>query len=66
MTPQPVYLITPKAAERLGVGTSTLRRWAKAGHVRHTVMPSGRLRFAASDLDACIARRGPDSEVGAA
>ncbi len=66
MTPEPVPLTTGEAARYLGVGLSTLRRWAKAGRVRHTVMPSGRLRFTEADLEACLARRGPDTEAGAA
>ncbi len=66
MTPNLVPLTTGEAARYLGVGLSTLRRWAKAGRVRHTVMPSGRLRFAAEDLDACLAQRGPGETAGVA
>ncbi len=58
MTPDEVHLTTPDAAKRLGVGTSTLRRWAKEGRVRHVLLPSGRMRFAVTDLDAYLAPRG--------
>ncbi len=58
-------LTTGEAADYLGIGPTTLRRWANDGLVRHTVLPSGRLRFERADLDACLAQRGP-GEVGAA
>ncbi len=58
-------LTTGEAASYLRVAQSTLRRWAKDGRVRHTALPSGRLRFQLADLDACLARRGPD-KAGAA
>lgn len=38
----------------MGVSIGTVRRWAKTGRLRHAVMPSGRLRFRADDLDAAI------------
>lgn len=72
MTPDPVQYTTPEAAARLGVGTSTLRRWAKEGRVRHVLLPSGRMRFAADDLAALLIPRGSaphspsDVEAGAA
>lgn len=47
---------TPEAARRLGVGTSTLRRWADEGKVPHTRLPSGRLRFSDDDLATAIER----------
>lgn len=36
----------------LGVGASTVRRWAKNGRIRHVVSPSGRVRFRAEDVEA--------------
>lgn len=68
MTPQQVHLTTPEAAARLGVGTSTLRRWAKEGRVRHVLLPSGRMRFDIADLDAYLAPRGaaPEQRTAAA
>ena len=64
MTPDAVRITTGKAAERLGVGTSTLRRWAKEGRVRHVLMPSGQMRFDTADLDAYLTPRG-DAPAGA-
>lgn len=57
MTPDQVHYTTPEAAARLGVGTSTLRRWAKEGRVRHVLLPSGRMRFLSADLDAVLVPR---------
>ncbi len=63
MTPEAVRITTGKAAERLGVGTSTLRRWAKEGRVRHVLMPSGQMRFDTADLDAMLVPQGSAPEA---
>ncbi len=65
MAPHPGSLTTGQAADRLGVGAATVRRWAKEGRVRHVVLPSGRMRFDPADLDAYLAPRG-DAPAGAA
>lgn len=40
----------------MGVSIGTVRRWAKAGHLRHVVMPSGRIKFRREDLDEAVRR----------
>jgi excisionase family DNA binding protein len=52
MQPVGQLLSTPEAAKRLGVAEVTIRRWAKAGHIRHVITPGGRMRFDPADLDA--------------
>ena len=52
MGPQPSLLSTGDAEREFGVTAASLRRWAKAGRVRHVVMPSGRLRFFREDIEA--------------
>jgi excisionase family DNA binding protein len=54
MTPLPELLTTGAAADHMGVSVGTVRRWAKAGHLRHVVMPSGRLKFRPEDLDGAV------------
>jgi molybdopterin-binding protein len=46
------------AAERLGVGYSTLKQWIYQGRVRTTQTPGGHHRIAESELDRLLARRG--------
>ena len=45
---------TAAAARLLGVSSDTLRRWARAGKVRHVLLPSGRMRFYAEDIEALL------------
>lgn len=45
------WLSLSKAAERLNVHPSTLRRWADSGDVPVLLTPGGHRRFAVSDLD---------------
>jgi excisionase family DNA binding protein len=52
MTPEVALLTTSQAAERLRIGVSTVRRWAKEGRIRHVVTPTGRVLFDPTDLDA--------------
>ena len=47
-------LTTGEAAQHLRVSVGTLRRWAQDGRIRHSVLPSGRMRFERADLDAAI------------
>jgi len=47
------------AAERLGVGYSTLKRWVLTGRVRTTQTAGGHHRIAESELDRLLARRAP-------
>ena len=49
------------AADRLGVGYSTLKQWIYQGRVRTTQTPGGHHRIADSEIDRLLARRVPDS-----
>ncbi len=49
------------AAERLGVGYSTLKRWVLSGRVRTTQTAGGHHRIAESEIDRLLARRAPDA-----
>jgi excisionase family DNA binding protein len=49
---KPEWLSLSKAAERLGVHRTTLRRWADAGKVPCFLTPGGHRRFRSDDLGA--------------
>jgi molybdopterin-binding protein len=54
-------LITVReAAERLGVGYSTLKRWVLDGRVRTTRTAGGHHRLAETEIDRLMARSQPD------
>jgi excisionase family DNA binding protein len=48
---QEEWLSLPQAAERLGVHSTTLRRWADQGDIPLLRTPGGHRRFTLSDLD---------------
>src|SRR4051812_583196 len=48
------------AAERLGVGYSTLKRWVLTGRVRTTQTAGGHHRISEAEIDRLLARRSPD------
>jgi molybdopterin-binding protein len=51
-------LLTPRAAaERLGVGYSTLKRWVRGGKVRTTRTEGGHHRVAEAEIDRLLARQ---------
>jgi molybdopterin-binding protein len=50
-----------EAAERLGVGYSTLKRWVHTGRVRTTRTEGGHHRVAEPEIDRLMARQQPDS-----
>lgn len=50
------FLTVRKAAERLGVGYSTLKRWVLAGVVRTTRTEGGHHRISDAELDRLAAR----------
>ena len=53
-------LLTARAAaERLGVGYSTLKRWVRNGRVRTTRTEGGHHRVAESEIDRLLARHQP-------
>ena len=47
------------AAERLGVGYSTLKRWVRSGRVRTTRTEGGHHRVAESEIDRLLSRNQP-------
>lgn len=49
------------AAQRLGVGYSTLKQWIYTGHVRTTTTAGGHHRIADAEIDRLIARGNPAS-----
>lgn len=51
-----------KAAERLGVGYSTLKRWVLAGVVRTTRTEGGHHRISDAELDRLAARHAGDDQ----
>jgi len=56
-------LLTARAAaQRLGVGYSTLKRWVRSGHVRTTRTEGGHHRVAESEIDRLLARQQPAGE----
>lgn len=52
------------AAERLGVGYSTLKRWVLSGRVRTTQTAGGHHRIAEAEIDRLLTRRAPDAPAG--
>ena len=48
------------AADRLGVGYSTLKRWVHTGHVRTTTTEGGHHRVAESEIERLLTRQQPD------
>jgi molybdopterin-binding protein len=55
-------LVTVRAAaERLGVGYSTLKRWVHTGHVRTTRTEGGHHRVSDAEIDRLLARQQPDA-----
>jgi molybdopterin-binding protein len=50
------------AAERLGIGYSTLKRWIGSGVIRTSLTEGGHHRIAESELDRLIARQQPDGK----
>lgn len=53
-------LLTARAAaERLGVGYSTLKRWVRSGRVRTTTTEGGHHRVADAEIDRLLARQQP-------
>jgi molybdopterin-binding protein len=55
------FLTVRTAAERLGVGYSTLKRWVLTGRVHTIRTEGGHHRVPESEIDRLTARRQPDS-----
>ena len=51
------------AAQRLGVGYSTLKQWIYGGGVRTTTTAGGHHRIAEAEIDRLVARGGGDAPV---
>jgi len=59
-------LVTVRAAaERLGVGYSTLKRWVHTGRVRTTRTEGGHHRVSEAEIDRLMARQQPDARRSA-
>ena len=54
------------AAERLGVGYSTLKRWVLSGRVRTTQTAGGHHRIAETEIERLLARRAPSTAASPA
>ncbi len=50
-----------RAAERLGVSYSTLKRWVRAGSVRTTRTEGGHHRLSEAEIDRLMTRQQPDA-----
>jgi molybdopterin-binding protein len=50
------------AAQRLGVGYSTLKRWVHTGHVRTTRTEGGHHRVSDAEIDRLLARQQPPDQ----
>lgn len=58
---RPMSLLTVRAAaERLGVGYSTLKRWIGSGHVRTNRTEGGHHRISDAEIERLLARDQPD------
>ena len=53
------------AAQRLGVGYSTLKQWIYSGRVRTTTTEGGHHRIAEAEIDRLVARGGGEAPVPA-
>ena len=57
-----MHLLTVRAAaERLGIGYSTLKQWIYSGAVRTTTTTGGHHRIAEHEVERLIARGSPDT-----
>jgi molybdopterin-binding protein len=52
------------AADRLGVGYSTLKRWVHSGLVRTTRTEGGHHRVATSEIDRLLSKQQPENRRG--
>ena len=59
-------LTARSAAEKLGVGYSTLKRWVRSGRVRTTRTAGGHHRVAESEIDRLLSRHQPVDRTGRA
>jgi molybdopterin-binding protein len=57
-------LTVSAAAQRLGIGYSTLKQWIYTGKVRTTTTAGGHHRIAEAEIERLIARGSPDAARG--
>ncbi len=53
----------PEAADLLGITSSALYEWIKAGRIKPVRLPTGKLRIPLSELDRVIAEANPDTKI---
>ena len=53
------------AAERMGIGYSTLKQWIHRGKVRTTQTAGGHHRLSEAEIDRLLTRQNPDSKAPA-
>ena len=53
------------AAERMGIGYSTLKQWIHQGKVRTTQTAGGHHRLSEAEVDRLLTRQNPDAKVPA-
>ena len=61
---EPEWLTLGQAARYLGVAQSTIRKWSDSGRVRVYKTPGRHRRYRRDDLDAFLARSGPEAREG--
>jgi excisionase family DNA binding protein len=61
---EPEWLTLGQAARYLGVAQSTIRKWSDGGRVRVYKTPGRHRRYRRDDLDAFLARSGPEPGRG--
>ncbi len=54
MTREPALLTTGEVADRCGVSTATVRRWATAGQLKSVRLPGGHRRYTPEAVDAVL------------
>jgi molybdopterin-binding protein len=60
-TPVTTLLTVSDAAERLGVGYSTLKQWIYSGKIRTTTTAGGHHRVSEAEIERLIARGSPEA-----
>lgn len=60
-----VLLTVRAAADRLGIGYSTLKQWIYQGRIRTTQTAGGHHRVADSEIDRFVARQTPSDRLSA-
>src|SRR5437773_3241228 len=56
-------LTAPAAAERMGIGYSTLKQWIRQGKIRTTQTAGGHHRLSEAEIDRILARHTPSARA---